>query len=171
MKLAVAATLAVAAALVPAQSSSSSASRYVLTERGTGRLLLGSSLGSIRARGLIGSLSPGCELAQPRPYVAPLRAPLVGTATFDGRKATSRLIVLSVRGGPVATSRGIAIGSRGLDALHAYPNAHIKNSAPSNPIVFHAVVIKRDGRYRLWFLLDGRGHVTSFEVPLPQICE
>ena len=34
------------------------------------------------------------------------------------------------------------------------------------------VVVKRDGRYRIWFLLDRRGgHVRSIEVPRPQICE
>jgi len=143
----------------------------VLTERGVDGLLLGRSLAAIRSRHLIGRLRKGCELASPRPYFAPLRAPLTGTATFSGRTPASKLTFLSVRAGAV-TSRGIAIGSPGRQALHAYANAHIKNSAPSNPVKFNAIVVKRDGRYRLWFLLDRRGgNVRSFEVPYPQICE
>ena len=37
---------------------------------------------------------------------------------------------------------------------------------------FDGKVLARGGKYRIWFLLDHRGgHVTSFEVPRPQICE
>src|SRR4051794_9330133 len=63
--------------------------RQTLSERGTDKLPLGHSLAAVRRLGFIGRLRAGCELASPRPYVAPLRLPLIGSATFNGRKPTS----------------------------------------------------------------------------------
>ncbi len=168
---AVVAALFGALACIPAAGTARPAATPILTERGVDGLLLGRTRMAIRARGLIGPIHQGCELASPRPSVASLRPPLVGAATFGGPGPSSRLTALSVRAGAV-TDHGIAIGSSAADVLRAYPNAHVKNSARSNPIHFSAVVVKRDGRYRIWFMLDHRGgHVRSFEVPLPQICE
>jgi hypothetical protein len=168
---AVVAALFGALACLPAAGIARPAATPILNEHGVDGLLLGRTRKAIRTRGLIGPIHRGCELASPRPSVASLRPPLVGAATFGGPGPSSRLTAVSVRAGAV-TDRGIAIGSSAADVLRAYPNAHVKNSARSNPVRFNAVVVKRGGRYRIWFMLDHRGgHVRSFEVPLLQICE
>ena len=168
---AVVAALFAALACLPAAGTARPAATRVLSEHGVDGLRLGRTRMAIRTRGLIGRIHQGCELASPRPTVASLRPPLVGAATFGGSGPGSRLTALSVRAGAV-TDHGIAIGSSAGRVLHAYPNARVRNSAPSSPIQFNAVVVKRTGKPRIWFMLDRRGgHVRSFEVPQPQICE
>lgn len=157
-----------AADTLPLRSHSTAA---VLTERGVGGLRLGRSLAAIRRDRLIGPVSPGCELASPRPFGARIRAPLAGFATFDGRAATSRLVALSITGG-ARTSRGVTIGTSAANVRHAYPGARVENSGPPNPIQFNAIVVSRAGRDRIWFFLDRRGgRVRSIDLPSAQFCE
>jgi hypothetical protein len=168
---AVVAVLFAALGCLPAAGTARPAATRVLTEHGVDGLRLGRTRMAIRTRGLIGRIHQGCELASPRPTVASLRPPLVGAATFGGSGPGSRLTALSIRAGAV-TDHGIAIGSSTGQVLRAYPNARVRNSAPSSPIQFNAVVVKRAGKPRIWFMLDHRGgHVRSFEAPQPQICE
>lgn len=143
----------------------------VVTERGVGGLTIGRPLAAIQADGLIGPLSPGCELASPRPYGAKLRAPLKGFASFSGRGASSKLQSLSLTGG-ASTSRGITIGATSAAVRLAYPTARVENSRPGDPIEIYAIVLSRGSRDRIWFRLSRRGgRVTFIDIPGPEICE
>src|SRR5215211_3342871 len=141
--------------------------RQTLSEHGTRMLPIGAPLAKVRRLGFIGAVRAGCELASPRPYVAKLRLPLIGTATFDGGKPTSRLRSVSIQAG-VITSRGVVLGLSKDFVLRRYPHARIRKSPRGAPIAYKAVVVRRDGKDRMWFLLDRRGLVKSFEIPRPQ---
>ena len=138
-----------------------------LTENGVGGLRLGDSLAEIRARRLIGPLRPGCELGTPRPVVARLTGLLVGSAEFTGGPGARRLGAISVTRGAV-TDRHVGIGSSATTVQRAYPGARLERSA--SPLQYSAVVVQRDGRDRIWFLLR-KGRVSSIELPAPQFCE
>ena len=142
----------------------------MVTEHGVGRLTLGRTLAEVRRDGLIGTTRPGCELASPRPLIARLRAPLSGWATFDGR-APHHLQALAITAGAVGRN-GIRIGDSSAAVARAFPSAHVIDSRPPKPLVFSAVVLRRNGHDLLWFMLDRpRGKVTEFDVPAPQFCE
>lgn len=139
----------------------------ILTERGVGGLRLGDPLTTTRAHHLIGPLAPGCELGTPRPVVARLTGSLTGTAEFTGNPGSRRLGAISVTRGAV-TDRHVGIGSSAIAVLHAYPDSRRERS--TSGLQFSAVIVKRGGRDRMWFLLRG-GRVASIELPSPQFCE
>jgi hypothetical protein len=138
-----------------------------LTETGVGQLQLGRPLASVGSR-WIGPTGPGCELAAPTPVVARLKAPLAGSAAFSGA-ARHRLVALWVTRG-AATDRGIAIGATAAAVRRAYPGAVAQDS--EQPLRYHALTVRRNGKDRIWFMLDRRnGRVTAFALPAPQFCE
>ena len=162
---------AAALALLAAVAGSAAAGTkvIVLDEHGAGGLRLGRTLAAIKADGLIGKATPGCERASPRPVVASLKAPLRGAATFTKSGGKFRLRALSVRAGAI-TDRGIRIGSTAAAVKRAYPTA--KALDQTDPLLIHALVFKRRGVDKIWFMLTKHGgRVTSFELPAAQACE
>ncbi len=158
------------AATIPA-ALAANATSPVITERGVGGLTLGRTLAQVRGAGLVGRVTPGCELASPRPYGARLQAPLQGFATFSGRAATSRLVSLSITGG-AATDRQVTIGTTAAKVRRAYPKARLQNSRAGDPIEIYAIVVARARRDRIWFVLDRPGgRVQSIHIPGPEFCE
>ena len=158
------------AATIPA-ALAANATSPVITDRGVGGLTLGRTLAQVRGAGLVGRVTPGCELASPRPYGARLRAPLQGFATFSGRAATSRLVSLVVTGG-AATDRQVTIGTTAAKVRRAYPKARLQNSRAGDPIEIYAIVVARARRDRIWFVLDRPGgRVQSIHIPGPEFCE
>ena len=142
----------------------------VLNEQGVGGLKMGRTLAAIKADHLIGPTTPGCELASPRPVVAQLKAPLRGSATFSKRNGVFRLSALVVTAG-ARTDRGVKIGDTGASVLKAYPGSKPLNQSTSG-IVIHAIVVKRAGVDRIWFMLNRKaGTVRQFALPTAQICE
>jgi hypothetical protein len=168
----VAVGIAGAAALVPGVPAigKDAAKPFVITEQGVRGLRLGRPLAKARTTGLIGATTPGCELATPRPIGAQLKSPLRGFATFGGG-GSHPLQALSVRKG-VITVRHIAVGATAAAVRNAYPQAHLLTSKPDDAIQLTALIVRRNGKDKMWFLLDKvGGHVTEIDVPAPQICE
>ena len=160
--------ITLASGLVPAVAG---AAPLVLTEHGVPGLTIGRTLAAVRADGLVGKLSPGCELASPRPSFAPLRAPLVGSVEFDGSGPKAKLITLNITKGAM-TDRGIRIGASAAAVRRAYPKARVEHSAAPNPLEYDAIVVTRGGEDRIWFLLNKRGgHVQSMSLPGANFCE
>jgi hypothetical protein len=162
------AAVALVALAAVAAAAASAATR--ISDHGLARLPLGTTLARARATGLIGRTGPGCELASPRPLVAPLRRPLVGSATFSGT-APHRLVSLEVRRG-AATARGVGIGATTSAVRHAYPAAQKVYAKPGDPLQLFALVLRSRGRDRISFMLGRRdGRVVSIDVPSVQACE
>lgn len=155
--------------LVGTTVASAAAAPVVMSERGLPGLRLGGTLAAARAAGLIGPLTAGCELASPRPYVAPLRAPLAGTVEFNGRGPRSRVSAIVVTKGAV-TNRGIGVGSPSKKVRAAYPGARVVHEDQS--LVYDAIIVRRGGADRIWFLLDKRGgRVQDIHIPSVSFCE
>jgi hypothetical protein len=143
----------------------------ILSEKGVGGLKLGRSYAAIKKAGLIGKVTPGCELASPRPYGAKLRSPLKGFATFTGKAGHRVLSSLVITGG-AKTAKGIKRGSTAAAIHAAYPTAKDLDSKSGDPIQIHAIVLKRNGKDKIWFVLSKHnGVLTEFGVPSLEICE
>jgi hypothetical protein len=127
-------------------------------------------LAEARKTALVGPTRPGCELVLPRPLTAELRPPLTGFATFSGGGAKPLESLLVERG--AQTVRRIAPGATAAAVRRAYPEAQLLTARPTDPIQLTALIVKRGGKDRIWFMLDRPGgRVIQLAIPLPQVCE
>ena len=166
-----AAVAGTAAIALPAIGAGAAGAPLVADQSGVGALRLGRTLAAIRTAHVLGPVTPGCELASPRPSAARLRHPLRGFATFVPRNGNRRLVALSITEGAV-TKRKIGIGSTAASVRKAYPSAKVNDSPAPNPLQFSALVVSRAGHDRIWFMLDHKGgRVVSIEIPSPQFCD
>ena len=111
---------------------------------------LGALATDLRADGLIGRLTGGCELEGPGTRSARLKAPLKGSVDFtrtDPRKVTS----ITIRGG--AAARGVGIGDTLADITAAFPKRRIIR-ATETIFGFTRVKIPKDGGGRMDFGVD-----------------
>ena len=139
-----------------------------LTAKGVGKIKLGALATDLRADGLIGRLTGGCELEGPNTRSARLKAPLKGSVDFtrsDPRKVTS----ITIRGG--AAARGVAVGDTLADITAAFPKRKIIRA--TEPIFgFTRVKIPKDGGGRMDFAVRVKtGKITSIQVPRLKICD
>jgi hypothetical protein len=139
-----------------------------ITPRGVGRVKLHATHASLKAKGLVGPMRPGCNLSGPNAKAAKLRAPLKGAVDL-GLKSPRRVKSIVVSGG--ATARGVAIGDRKADVLAAYPKAKFDTSTRK---VFGITLVKipKNGGGRLQMAIDVKTHkVTLFGIPFIAFCE
>ena len=154
----------VVAALTPAPALAAA----TVTPKGVGAVKLGATYTSLRARGLVGELRPGCELGGPNTRSAVLRAPLEGSIDFTlttPRKART----ISISGG--AEARGVGIGDSAADVRRAYPKAVFNRSVEDT---FLATFVKAGpkGGGPLAFAISTRTkQVTQIAVPNLALCE
>jgi hypothetical protein len=139
-----------------------------ITAHRVGRVHLGDKQATLQAKGLVGRLRPGCELAGPGTRVARLRAPLHGTVqltTSAARKVTS----IQVTGG--AAARGVGIPATVADIKAAFPKAKVDHSTEAT-FDFTLVRVPKSGGGRIAFAVDtSSGKVTLIGVPALAVCE
>jgi hypothetical protein len=146
------------ALLVPAAASAAEK----VTPKGVGDVKLGASYRSLRDAGLLGKTQPGCELADPRQRIAPLRAPLKGFATLNRKR---RIVNVYVTKG--ATARGVAVGHRLRAVRRAFPSVEVDRSTEDTFGIALATVPRG-----IQFAIGERSNrVQAVAVPSIPFCE
>lgn len=139
-----------------------------ITPSGVGAVKLGKTYTSLRVAGLLGKVTPGCELAGPNTRSAPLRAPLKGSIDLS-TTSPSRVRIIIVRGG--AAARGVGIGATAAAIRRAFPAVRFDRSTEATFRITIARVPKSGGG-RLEFALDTTTKkVTLIGIPAIPFCE
>ena len=164
--LAALATLAVAAGTA-AVANGAPAPAQKITPLRVGGVHIGDRHRTLRARGLVGPIGPGCGLA-PDTRSARLKAPLKGLVNYT--QSRPRLVTnILVTGG--AKARDVGIGARPRAIRKAFPKARFDHTTES---VFGITRVKvpRNGGGRLQFAVSTDTHrVTLIGVPFIAFCE
>jgi hypothetical protein len=139
-----------------------------ITAEGVGKVKLGATHSSLRDKGLVGVLRPGCELGGSQTRSARLKAPLKGSVDYtltNPRKVTA----ITIRGG--ATARGVGIGATIPQIKAKFPHAVVDHSLESIGLFTLVRIPKRDGG-RFEFGVDtGTKKTTHIGVPRIPLCE
>ena len=159
--------LAVAIALTVAGTAFAAAA--VITPVRVDGVHLGDTHADLRARGKVGPIRPGCELA-PNTRSAKLKAPLKGSVNYtlsSPRKVDS----ITITGG--ARARGVGIGSKIPAILAKFPNAKVDHSTDQ---VFQLTLVKTPKRPhsggRIMFGVSTQTkRTTIIGVPFIAFCE
>src|SRR3954447_19399280 len=139
-----------------------------ITGKGAGAVHVGDSYKSLRARGLIGKIGPGCELGGPNTRSAPLKGTPKGFVNFtlhSPRKVTD----ITVRGG--AKARGVGIGAKIPAIKAAFPKAKVDHSTDGT-FELTLVRVPKSGGGKLMFGVSTKTHRTTL-IGIPSIgfCE
>jgi hypothetical protein len=129
---------------------------------------LGDTHADLRARGKVGKIRPGCELAE-NTRSARLLAPLSGSVNYT-QSSPRRVDSITVRGG--ARARGVGIGSK-IPAIKArFPRARVDHSTES---VFGLTLVrtpKRPSGGQITFGVSTQTKKTTIiGVPFIAFCE
>lgn len=139
-----------------------------ITASGVGSVKLGRTYQSLRVAGLLGKVTPGCELAGPNTRAAPLRSPLKGTVDLS-TSSPRRVRNIVVRGGGAA--RGVGIGATSAAIKRAFPAVRFDRSTEATFGITIARVPKSGGG-RLEFAVDTTTKkVTLIGIPAIPFCE
>jgi hypothetical protein len=130
---------------------------------------LGDTHADLRARGKVGPIRPGCELA-PNTRSAKLKAPLKGSVNYtlsSPRKVDS----ITITGG--ARARGVGIGSKIAQIKAKFPHAKVDHSTEQ---VFQLTLVKTPMRPhsggRIMFGVSTQTkRTTIIGVPFIAFCE
>jgi len=130
---------------------------------------LGDTHADLRARGKVGPIHPGCELAE-NTRSAKLKAPLKGSVNYtqhNPRKVTD----ISITGG--ARARGVGIGSTIAQIKAKFPHAKVDHSTEQ---VFQLTLVRTPKRPvsggRITFGVSTQTHKTTIiGVPIIAFCE
>jgi hypothetical protein len=139
-----------------------------ITAAGVGGVKVGDSYKSLRARGLVGKIRPGCELGGPNTRSASLKGTPKGFVNFtlnSPRKVTD----ITVRGG--AKARGVGIGAK-IPAIKAkFPKAKVDHSTDGT-FELTLVRVPKSGGGKLMFGVSTKTHRTTL-IGIPSIgfCE
>lgn len=161
-----AASLAASVALAGATAIAATPQR--ISAAGVGDVKLGATYAQLRAKGLVGRIGPGCELAGPQARAARLRAPLRGSVDFTHTTPRRARTITVTRG---ATARGVGVGATVARLRRAYPRAVADHSTDAT---FGITLYKvpRSGGGRLQFGVDTTTRkVTVIAVPAISFCE
>jgi hypothetical protein len=154
------------AASSPAETSSAAAPK--ITGSGAGKVKLGASYTTLRKKGLVNAIRPGCELAGPNARAAKLKPPLKGFVNFT-QKNPRKVTDITITGG--ATARGVGVGGSLEDIHAAYPKAVDDHSTDDT---FEATLVripKSDGG-KIMFAVDvNTKKITQIGVPSIGFCE
>jgi hypothetical protein len=130
---------------------------------------LGDTHADLRARGKVGKIGPGCELAE-NTRSARLLAPLKGTVNY-GFASPRRVNNISVTRG--ARARGVGIGATIAQIKAKFPNAKVDHSTDQ---VFQLTLVRTpkrpNGRGRITFGVSTQTQKTTIiGVPFIAFCE
>lgn len=145
------------------------AAAAVITPTRVDGVHLGDTHADLRARGKVGPIQPGCELA-PNTKSAKLKAPLKGSVNYtlhNPRKVDS----ISITGG--AKARGVGIGATIAQIKAKFPHAKVDHSTDQ---VFQLTLVRTpkrpQGRGRITFGVSTQTHKTTIiGVPFIAFCE
>jgi hypothetical protein len=159
--------LAVAIALTVAGTAFAAAA--VITPVRVDGVHLGDTHADLRARGKVGPIRPGCELA-PNTRSAKLKAPLKGSVNYT-LSSPRRVDSITITGG--ARARGVGIGSKIPAILAKFPNAKVDHSTDQ---VFQLTLVKTPKRPhsggRIMFGVSTQTkRTTIIGVPFIAFCE
>lgn len=160
-------TLAGAAA-APAETGSAAATIRI-TPSGVDGVKLGATHAALRAKGLVGPMRRGCELAGPNTRAAALRAPLKGSVELTMR-APRRVRTITIRGG-TATARGVGVGDTAADIRAAFPKAKFDHSTDDTFRITLVRVPKRGGGRLQFAVGTTSGKVELIGIPAIPFCE
>lgn len=139
-----------------------------ITAAGVNGVKIGAKHSRLYARGKLGRLRRGCELAGPGTRSARLRAPLQGTADMT-RRDPRRVRSITVTGG--ATARGVGIGATIPEIKAAFPKAKVDHST-DEVFLLTLVKIPRKGGGRMVFTVSTEtDRVTAIGIPYVAFCE
>lgn len=130
---------------------------------------LGDTHADLRARGKVGPIRPGCELA-PNTKSAKLKAPLKGTVNYT-LSSPRKVDNISITGG--AKARGIGIGAKIAQIKAKFPHAKVDHSTDQ---VFQLTLVKTPKRPksggRITFGVSTQTkRTTIIGVPFIAFCE
>ena len=130
---------------------------------------LGDTHTDLRARGKVGPIRPGCELA-PNTRSAKLKAPLKGSVNYT-QSSPRKVDSITITGG--ARARGVGIGSTIAQIKAKFPHAKVDHSTDQ---VFQLTLVKTPKRPgsggRIMFGVSTQTHKTTIiGVPFIAFCE
>src|SRR4051812_32638865 len=130
---------------------------------------LGDTHADLRARGKVGPIRPGCELA-PNTRSARLKAPLRGSVNYT-LSSPRRVDSITITGG--AKARGVGIGATIGQIKAKFPHAKVDHSTDQ---VFQLTLVKTPKRPhsggRIMFGVSTQTHKTTIiGVPFIAFCE
>ncbi|MDQ6745852.1 MAG: hypothetical protein M3Z27_07565 [Actinomycetota bacterium] len=161
--------LIVAGAAATAQTLGLAATPARISRTGVGPVKLGVAFTQLRARGLVGRLRAGCQLAGPQSRSATLSGPLRGVVDFTMSSSRRVTDITVARGG--VTDRGIGIGATIAQIKRAYPKAVVDHSTDR---AFQTTFVKvpRSEGGRLQFGVSVRKHRTVLiGIPFIATCD
>ncbi len=157
------ATVVVLSLAVTATAAASTAADKKITPAGVGQIKLGAPVGALQDAGLVGGLTPGCELASPPVRSAKLRAPLKG---FVEVGLDNKVKAITIRGG--ASARGVGVGDTLADITAKFPKRRLIDT----PFGVTRVKIPKRGGGRMDFLIrKSTGRIRSVELPRLRVCD
>jgi hypothetical protein len=130
---------------------------------------LGDTHAALRARGKVGPIQPGCELAE-NTRSAKLRSPLKGSVNYT-QSSPRKVDNIGVTGG--ARARGVGIGATIAQIKNKFPRARVDHSTDQ---VFQLTLVKTPRRpvsgNRIIFGVSTQTHKTTIiGVPFIAFCE
>jgi hypothetical protein len=130
---------------------------------------LGDTHADLRARGKVGPIQPGCELAE-NTRSAKLKLPLKGSVNYTQHNPR-RVTDIAIRGG--AKARGVGIGATIAQIKAKFPHAKVDHSTDD---VFQVTLVRTPERpvshRRITFAVSTHTHKTTIiGVPIIAFCE
>lgn len=138
-----------------------------VTNKGVGKVKLGKTHASLKAKGLVGQKVPGCELAGPGQKAARLKPPLTGAVQLSlGAERRVRSIIVTEG----AAASGVGIGDPLEAIMETFPNAKVDHSTEDVFGLTLVTIPKQDGG-KFQFGVEPGGAITVMGVPFIAFCE
>jgi len=139
-----------------------------ITASGVGPVKLGATAKSLQAKGLIGKLTTGCELAGPGTRAAAVKS-FNGTVGFTMSKIR-KVDVIAVNG-PGPQARGVEVGDTLGEIRKAYRTIEVDKTLEETFGGDFVTVPKKAGGPIQFFVNLDSGKVETIGVPSVPVCE